>query len=201
MSDIKSLKVLEDSVAILNRREKTETAILGSIALVGFLGLALLAPNAVQVLQHVVPDIRPISQKQSVRRAIGRLIKKGYIQKSGKKYRLTNEGQLRLDKLLVSSEMRNKLQLVKQKWDGKWRIVIFDIKESRRTTRDELRNFLVQTGFSKLQDSVWVYPFRCDEVVAILKFKLTLGWDLVYIIADAIEGDEWLREKYNLPKA
>ena len=47
---------------------------------------------------------------------------------------------------------------------------------------------------------MWVYPFRCDEVVALLKFKLKLGRRAVYMIFDAIENDEWLREHFRLLK-
>lgn len=198
MSTFETLKDLENAVKKQSRKKRTETAILGSIALTGFLASALIAPNAVQVLQHMIPDVRPISHKQSVRRAIGRLIKHGYIKKWQGKYRLTKEGEARLEKIVASAVLQNTYDSTKKKWDGKWRVVIFDIKESRRATRDELRSLLVQTGFTKLQESVWVYPFRCDEVVSLLKFRLTLGWDLVYMIVDAIEGDEKLRKHYHL---
>lgn len=40
-------------------------------------------------------------------------------------------------------------------WDGKWRIVIFDIPESKRLIRNVLRRKLKSWGFQKWQKSVW----------------------------------------------
>ena len=56
-------------------------------------------------------------------------------------------------------------------WDGKWRIVIFDIPEKKRQGRDALRNKIKELGFYELQKSVWVYPFPCkDEIDFIVEF-------------------------------
>jgi phenylacetic acid degradation operon negative regulatory protein len=46
----------------------------------------------------------------------------------------------------------------KQKWDKKWRILIFDIAEVSRKTRDILRLKLKELGFGMLQKSVWITP-------------------------------------------
>ncbi len=164
----------------------------------------MLAPNAVRVLQHIVPDMRPASQKQSVSRAISRLIKQGYIARTRNgRYALTDTGQVRLVRTMSyhASVVRGDRDVERRRWDGKWRVVVFDIQERQRHKRDELREMLGRTGFTRLQDSVWVYPFRCDEVVALVKMHLTLGYKLVYMIADAIENDDWLRQIYDLPPA
>lgn len=46
-----------------------------------------------------------------------------------------------------------------QRWDGKWRVVIFDIPEKQRNLRDDLRLELKKLGFGCWQRSVWVTPF------------------------------------------
>jgi hypothetical protein len=57
------------------------------------------------------------------------------------------------------------------RWDKKWRIVIFDIPEKRRKTRDALRHKLAQLGFLEYQHSVFVYPFSCrNEIDFIVEF-------------------------------
>jgi len=43
-----------------------------------------------------------------------------------------------------------------EKWDGRWRIVIFDIPEQRRVIRNLLRRNLKKWGFTHLQKSVWI---------------------------------------------
>ena len=193
------LRTLEDMVRVHAKHERVEGTILGFLGVVGLFAVVALAPNVAGLLAKALPDGKPTSQRQSVKRAIIRLIKKGYIRKEGGRYALTRDGTLRLEMLKESAQIQLLFHTRPPEWDGKWRIVIFDIKESLRHVRDELRSLLTQTGFTMLQGSVWVYPFRCDEVVALLKFHLRLGYDLVYVVADAIEGDEYLREYYNLP--
>lgn len=51
----------------------------------------------------------------------------------------------------------------KHHWDGKWRILIFDIPEKLRRYRDFLRTELSSLGFYQLQKSVWVHPLPIPE--------------------------------------
>lgn len=56
-------------------------------------------------------------------------------------------------------------------WDGKWRIVFYDIPEKRKNIREALRNKLKELGFYELQKSVFVFPFPCkDEIDFIAEF-------------------------------
>lgn len=56
-------------------------------------------------------------------------------------------------------------------WDGKWRIVVFDIPEKMRNARNALRRKLKELGFYELQKSVMICPFECrDEVDFIVEF-------------------------------
>ena len=43
-------------------------------------------------------------------------------------------------------------------WDGKWRLVLFDIPVGRDAHRVRLRRYLRQNGFGYLQNSVWISP-------------------------------------------
>ena len=83
-------------------------------------------------------------------------------------------------------------------WDKKYRILIFDIWEKRKRTRDALRDFLARLGFVRLQDSVWVYPYECEEIAALLKSRFRVGNGLLYIVAESIENDRWLRKAFDL---
>jgi hypothetical protein len=56
-------------------------------------------------------------------------------------------------------------------WDGKWRVVFFDIPEKRRRARDALRSKLKELGFYEMQKSVFIFPFECrDEIDFIVEF-------------------------------
>ncbi|MEK7101834.1 MAG: CRISPR-associated endonuclease Cas2, partial [Patescibacteria group bacterium] len=85
-------------------------------------------------------------------------------------------------------------------WDGKWRVVIFDIREKRRRIRQKLRILLAGAGMVRLQDSVWVHPHPCDEFIALVRANLASGTgELLYFIAEGLESDRHLREHFNLP--
>lgn len=74
-------------------------------------------------------------------------------------FRLTTSGQKQL------LEKFPTLVLVGKAWDGFWRLVIFDIPESRRSERDRLRRRLLALGFGRLQDSLYLSPYDWDEAV------------------------------------
>lgn len=95
---------------------------------------------------------------------ISRLFHTGYMEKiikNGKPYlRLTSKARdsLKRDFSLFRQQNRS--------WDGKWRLVIFDIKEKERYLRDMLREKLVELGFGRLQKSIYLSPFDFNQDLA-----------------------------------
>lgn len=86
----------------------------------------------------------------------------------------------------------------KKVWDGKWRIVIFDVKEKYKSSRERFRRILQKAGFVRLQDSVWVYPHDCEELIALMRKDLRLGGSVLYLIAEGIENDSPLHSHFGL---
>src|SRR5262249_8993689 len=43
-----------------------------------------------------------------------------------------------------------------REWDGRWRLVLFDVPTSQNTHRARLRRYLRDKGFGYLQNSVWI---------------------------------------------
>ena len=92
-------------------------------------------------------------KKSALSQALKRLREKGFIEKlSDNKdkskiiFKLTELGR----EFTLLSKSENEIE-----WDGKWRIVVFDIPESKRVVRDILRNRLKLWGFTPWQKSVW----------------------------------------------
>ena len=83
-------------------------------------------------------------------------------------------------------------------WDGKWRLIIFDIKEIRRGDRNLIRKLLEKMGFRKLQNSAWVHPYDCEEMLNLLKINLGLNRDVLYLVVEKLENDKWLRSEFEL---
>lgn len=103
-----------------------------------------------------VPDLK----KSSFSKALKRLRENGFVELIDDNeliYRLTDKGK---EKAVLA-----KLLLEDGEWDGKWRVVIFDIPEKRRSARDLLRHNLKNWGFTSWQQSVWVTKKKCTEVL------------------------------------
>ena len=50
-----------------------------------------------------------------------------------------------------------------KKWDGRWRLVFYDIDEKSKRTRDRLQKKLKELGFGMIQKSVYLTPFDVAE--------------------------------------
>lgn len=54
-------------------------------------------------------------------------------------------------------------------WDGKWRLVLFDVPESRMALRTKLRRRLRALHFGYLQNSVWASPDPADVLNDVMR--------------------------------
>lgn len=62
-------------------------------------------------------------------------------------------------------------------------MLIFDTKEDRKSIREKVRRSLVALGFYRLQDSVWVYPYLCEDVLEMLRTQYGVRHDALYVCA------------------
>ncbi|PLR81535.1 MULTISPECIES: phenylacetic acid degradation operon negative regulatory protein PaaX [Bacillus] len=101
---------------------------------------------------------------QSVRAAISRMNKQGWVQaeKIGNKsyYSLTPRGEKRIEEAA-----KRIFKLKPEKWDGKWRILMYTIPEEIRAVRDELRKELVWSGFGTISNSCWISANNLEKQV------------------------------------
>lgn len=132
-----------------------------------------------------------------MRQALQRLESRGLIEReSGSwKSRLTAAGEKFAEKI----EAAERLQIKKPKrWDEKWRVVIFDVPEKYKASRDRFRRILQKAGFLRLQDSVWIHPYDCEELVAFMRKDLRLGGNVLYMIVEGLEGESRVRIHFKL---
>lgn len=160
--------------------------------------MAVLAPNTLQILKPFFDDKKKKFNKYYINTAISRLKNRGMIEfqsKNGKSFvRLTDKGRQQLLKYQL-----REIDIKKpKKWDRKWRIIIFDIKEYKKQLRDNLRRELINLGFIRLQNSVWIYPYDCEEVIIMMKSYFRLGKEVLYMIVEKVENDKWLKKEFEL---
>lgn len=134
--------------------------------------------------KYGIPELK----KSSLAAAIRRLRLSGLVDvnqdSSGVMIKLTQLGHDALGDLIFDEK----------KWDGKWRLVIFDIPEDKRGIRDLLRRKLKDWGFRSFQKSVWVCKNDVTDKLRKLIGKLGLE-DWVAIIES---DDEAISNIYNL---
>src|SRR2546426_909318 len=146
----------------MNKKSQSnvKNILLASIKIAGLLTIAATAPNALQAF-FPKKEKNTYRQHYYARRILRRLVAKGLIHiKPRDGYidiSLTDKGHSEL----LQYEL-GKLKLKKpKKWDKKYRVIIFDIDETKKKLRDQLRWRLRSFGFLKIQNSVWVYPYDC----------------------------------------
>ena len=178
------------------KRGEIYQLILKILGVVGVASIAVLAPNALQAISMLQGGgkRRSLYYLTSV---LGRMESRGFvaIHKEGENgvVSITEKGKRELNRYRFHEK-----SLEKKRWDKKWRIVIFDIKEYKRGTRAKIRVELKNFGFVILQQSVWVYPYECEEIIRLLKADYRIGKEILYIIAEKIENDIWLRKRFKL---
>ena len=165
----------------------------GAIAAVAFT-----APNAVKMFAPMmkkkwwegdeVEEVEMFNEK---------LIKDNYLRKKTRDKEeylfITSKGK----RELINFEIDN-IKIKKQKWDGKWRIVVFDIPEKYRTARNVLRSKLKEIGFIIMQKSVWVCPYECEQEIAFIAKVYMIEQYVNYIRADRMDISKSLEVKFDL---
>ncbi|MBI5645077.1 CRISPR-associated endonuclease Cas2 [Candidatus Kaiserbacteria bacterium] len=174
-----------------------QKSVLSAIALSGILLVTMAAPNTLQLLGYL-PGMRRSRFRQQAETALSRLVQKRWVvfeTKGDKRFaRITDAGR----QALLAETMKNGRGRGKQRWDKRWRVVIFDVPEKRRNIRDRLRKTMRAFGFERLQDSVWVYPHNCEEIIALLKAELRVGFSVLYMLVEQIENEKYLKERFDL---
>lgn len=192
------MATLETEIKKKDTRVKVQDAVLLVLYAGAALTLAIAAPNAARLLKGIDPDFaKKRKPAYRLQQAFTRLKDRGLV-------RISENGKLVLtEKGIAHAKVLNDAEAITIKkparWDGKWRIVIFDVWERRRAVRDHLRVLLRKAGFERVQNSVWTHPYPCEEFVIFIRTSLKLGPGLLYIIADGIEHDARLRKKFDLP--
>jgi len=188
------MRKLEEKSQKNTRKTKMQKAILLTIASGGRIGGDLLVKQVIDSLLGT--DLSTTSPRKSeiVKSAASRLRNKGLLTFKSGRYSLTSAGEKTLNTWQLS---RYKISQPR-KWDKKWRVIIFDIPEKRKGVRERVREVISSAGFHRLQDSVWVYPYDCEDIIGLMKIDFGIGKNLLYMIVDQIEDDLLLRMNFGL---
>jgi phenylacetic acid degradation operon negative regulatory protein len=93
----------------------------------------------------------------------GLLERRGGTGSDARVYRLTERGRLQ------ALGGRDPAREWCRRWDGRWRMVLFDIGEEHSARRNKLRRYLRARGFGYLQHSVWISPHPLEPETGALQ--------------------------------
>ena len=126
-------------------------------------------------------------------------------------YGLRRHGYIRQindDQFLITPKAINKINRIKIEqndwssngWDGNWKIISFDIPESKRKQRDIFRSILKRKSFVGIQNSVFISPYADFKALDQLRRELDIEKYVSFFNAksDITDDDTKLKEKFNL---
>ena len=174
-------------------KEKILLLLLGGLAF----GCSYTPGKQKMVLRTISREWKKIDPEK-LRRDINDLYRYEFIGRTKKEdgsfvFYLTDKGVWRALNVRLEN-IRNK----KEKWDGRWRMVAFDIPEKKRKGRNALRQKLRKIGFCELQKSVLIAPYECkEEIISLVKF-FKLEKYVRFGVLDYVDNEEYIKKIFKL---
>ncbi|HXF44475.1 MAG TPA: hypothetical protein VNK70_03370 [Candidatus Paceibacterota bacterium] len=97
--------------------------------------------------------------------------------------------QFNLDEMKIKKPAR---------WDGKWRLIMFDIPHHQKQARDALRKKLKQLEFYPLQKSIYITPYPCEKEIEFIASLFNIRNNLLILYVSHFEGEEKLKYHFKI---
>ena len=182
------------------RKAQVTQVVLCVLAVVSMPALVFVAAamgNVVQIFEQFESS-KHFSKKQ-IRNSINHLRRQKLIEYVGDKngktiVKITKKGEIKLRAFAIDL-----IEIKKpNKWDGKWRLVMFDIPIRFTKGREALRYHLKELDFLQFQKSAWIYPYPCEDEVIFIADFFGIGKYVEVLTAENISREEKLRKYFKL---
>lgn len=181
------------------KKSKVGKDLLKYLAIGGLLTLVMFSPiGGPKIIKGLLKHLR--YKMKQIRASAYYLKKRGLVEfveedNNNVVVRITDNGK----KYLRTLDIDNMCLKKSEKWDKKWRLVIFDVPEEQKQARNALRQKLRDLGFVKLQKSVWITPFSCNDEIRFLREIFNISFNVDIITATDIGYHEIkLKKIFNL---
>ena len=178
------------------KRGELAKQILKGLVLGGFIVACFALPGLAQVATLFKP--KGARDRYRIKQAVRGLAEKKWVkiyQKGNKDVvEITQAGKR---KVLEYDFADMKLKVPK-KWDGWWRIVMFDIPETKKQARRAVSFKIKELGLYSIQKSVFVSPYPCKNEVDFIGEFFNVRKNIIYIRAKEIEGVKKLKNHFNV---
>ena len=196
----------KDGTIVFNSRSYHVLKITAAGAAGGILFAAFLfAPNALQIVKPLRKYLENYEESEwkdeqkRLRRAVELLRSRRLVElitKGGQDYlKISTAGQGLLKQFDIESL---KIQ-EPEKWDRKWRLVLFDIPETYKRGRNALRGKLIELGFYQLQKSAFIYPYHCQDEIDFVSEFFQVSHHVQYVTCEDLgKGEALVRKHFGL---
>lgn len=203
----------QEMAAILYARFKREERgrsyarakdILTFLAKGGFLLACLLNPKMGRLSSHIFQQEQPEWKdwqkfnKGYLRRSLRRLQNQKLVKIISKREKpvivITQKGR---EKVLKYALKEMKIE-EPEVWDGKWRLIIYDMPVKKRYSQNLFRKAIKRMGLYQLQRSVFLTPYSCFEEVEFLRQYFGVGNEVLYMVVERFENDKFYRKYFGL---
>ena len=139
-------------------------------------------------------------EKQKFRESLYYLKKRGLVKiiensSGGFTAKLSKTGEKMLESIDIDC-----LELKNKEFDGKWRVVIFDVPVRLNIKRHAFTERLKTLGFIMVQRSVWICPFRCRKELAMLTQFYEIEKYVTYLETSFVDNEEAWKKEFSLIK-
>lgn len=131
-------------------------------------------------------------KRRYLKQSLRRLQARGFLIRKSGKIISSPKGLNYFRRLNLKEENKKEKTL----WDGKWRLISFDVPIKENAKRHQLLNFLKEFDFYQLQKSVWVCPNKIGGEF----WKVLIDYELdkycKAMVVEIMEGDDDLRKHF-----
>lgn len=198
----------ENKQSNINRVDPKVKDILVLLGAGTFLAASLALPG-LPVLAKAVIDLKNESQREKrvrewnkynlwrLRQIIKRMHDTKYIEvfddNGVSAVRLTEEGKKKLFKYNLED-----ISLDESSWDGKWRLIIYDVALAKKSQSEMFRRTLNKLKLLKLQKSVYLTPFKCEDQIEYLRQIFDIGQETLILKVGSIENEAAYRKYFGI---
>jgi len=106
--------------------------------------------------------------------------------------KITHKGKQKLLRYKIDE------MVLESNWDGKWRLVIYDVQTGKRANSEMFRTMLNKLRFLKLQRSVYLTPFKCEDEIEYLRLLFEIGNEVQILKVGSLENEAAYRRYFGI---
>lgn len=163
------------------------------IKLIG-LGTLVVASFILPGMPIAFKTVSDIRGNKGLQKFLENLEKKNVIYLGDEKIRLTQRGKNLLRQIKIAD-----IEIKKpNEWDGIWWLVSYDITKKFNRQRDYFRSHLKKLGFYQIQASLWVFPYKCKEEIAVIAQNMEISPFVIVMATDNLPNQKEMEDYFNL---